>query len=484
MHDLTRREYAALLRLDLCAFAQRCFHELNPGAAFVSGAYVELLASRLEAVRSGETKRLIVNIPPRYLKSLLGSVALPAWWLGHDPSAQVLCVSYAQDLADKLSRDCRAVMAAPWYQGLFPTRLSRSRQAAGEYATTAHGCRLATSVGGVLTGRGADLLVVDDPLKPDEAHSAAQRGAVNAWFGSTLLSRLNSKREGRIVVIMQRLHEDDLTGFLARQGGWEVLRLPAVAEADEEHRYSGVFGPRRFRRRAGEALHPGREPLETLGEVRRALGEYNFAGQYQQAPAPLDGGVVRRGWLKFYGAHELPEAFDLVLQSWDTANKPTELSDHSVCTTWGAKGGHLYLLHVLRERLDYPGLKRAVLEQARLHRAGTVVIEDKASGTQLIQELVAAGMHGVAAYRPTGDKVMRLHAQTATIENGFVLLPREAPWLDGYVHELLTFPKGRHDDQVDSTAQALDWFRQRASEPGMLAYYREMVEDLERRGLR
>ena len=173
-----------------------------------------------------------------------------------------------------------------------------------------------------------------------------------------------------------------------------------------------------------------------------------------------------------------------MLQSWDTANKPTELSDHSVCTTWGAKGGHLYLLHVLRKRLDYPGLKRAVLEQARLHRAGTVVIEDKASGTQLIQELVAAGMHGVAAYRPTGDKVMRLHAQTAAIENGFVHLPREASWLDGYVHELLTFPNGRHDDQVDSTAQALDWFRQRASEPGMLAYYRELLEAPDRQRLR
>ena len=223
----------------------------------------------------------------------------------------------------------------------------------------------------MLTGRGADLLVVDDPLKPDEAHSGAQRSAVNGWFGNTLLSRLNSKREGRIVVIMQRLHEDDLTGFLLRQGGWEVLRLPAIAEADEEHRFTASSGRASSAAAPARRCTPGASRSRRSAEIRRALGEYNFAGQYQQSPAPLEGGVVKRGWLRFYEARELPAAFDLVLQSWDTANKPTELSDHSVCTTWGTKGGHLYLLHVLRERLDYPGLKRAVLEQARLHRAGT-----------------------------------------------------------------------------------------------------------------
>ena len=209
-------------------------------------------------------------------------------------------------------------------------------------------------------------------MKPDEAHSAAQRGAVNAWFSNTLLGRLNDKRDGRIVVTMQRLHEDDLAGRLARRGGWEALRPPALAEAGEEHRFSGVLGPRRFRRRAGEALHPAREPLGTPAEVRRALGEHNSAGQHQQAPAPLEGGVAKRARLRFYDPRDLPEAFGLVLRSWDTANKPTELSDHSVCTTRGAKGGHLWLPHVLRERLDYPGLKRAVLAQAATRRAGTV----------------------------------------------------------------------------------------------------------------
>jgi predicted phage terminase large subunit-like protein len=443
--------------------------------------FIELLAAMLTAVREGRIKRLIINIPPRHLKSLLGSVALPAWWLGHTPSAQIIRASYAQDLADKLSRDCRMVMTAPWYQSLFPTRLSRQRQAASEFITTVHGSRLATSVGGVLTGRGADLLIIDDPLKPDEALSGAQRGAVNAWFSNTLLSRLNDKRHGAIILIMQRLHEDDLTGYLLRQGGWEVLRLPAIAEAEEDHRFEIGFGQSRsFRRSPGEALHPEREPIKVLGDMRRTMGEYNFAGQYQQSPAPLDGGMVKRDWLRSYAPQDLPAVFDLVFQSWDTANKPTELSDHSVCTTWGAKGGYLYLLHVLRKQLDYPSLRRAVREQATLHNAAVVVIEDKASGTQLLQELIGEGMHTIKAYKPNGDKIMRLHAQTAMFENGFVHLPREAPWLDSYVQELLVFPNGRHDDQVDSTAQALDWFRQRPTEPAMLTYYRLMSEERDR----
>ena len=217
--DITRFELDVVFRTDFLTFAERCFHELNPGTPFIYGQYLELLAAKLEAVREGRIRRLIINIPPRYLKSLLGSVALPAWWLGHSPSAQIICASYGQELSEKLSRDCLKVMASAWYQSLFSTRLSKSRQAASEFATVQGGCRLATSVGGVLTGRGGEVLIVDDPLKPDEALSATQRNAVNAWAINTLLSRLNDKNSGCIVVIMQRLHEDDLTGYFIRKGG-------------------------------------------------------------------------------------------------------------------------------------------------------------------------------------------------------------------------------------------------------------------------
>src|SRR5712692_5146612 len=261
-------EYEALLRADFAGFAQRSFHELNPQTDFAMNWHVEIIAAKLAAVRDGRIRRLIINLPPRHLKSLLASVAFPAWCLGHDPSAQILCVSYAQDLADKLSRDCRRILASDWYRRIFPTRLSPQRQAVPEFDTTAQGCRLATSVGGVLTGRGADLIIIDDPLKPEEALSKVQRQAANEWFDHTLYSRLNDKQKGAIVLIMHRLHEDDLVGHVLAQEPWEVVRIPAIADDDEAQLVDTVWGPEPQTRRQGEALHPAREPLPMLAHLR------------------------------------------------------------------------------------------------------------------------------------------------------------------------------------------------------------------------
>src|SRR5438034_717934 len=283
MNDFSPREYDAILRSDLGYFAERCFCELNPQAAFAMNWHIEVIAAKLAAVREGKIRRLIFNLPPRHLKSLLASIAFPAWCLGHDPSAQILSVSYGQELADKLARDCRSIMMSPWYRRIFPTRPAPDRQAVQELVTTRQGYRLATSNGGVLTGRGADIILIDDPLKPEEALSEAQRQAANEWYDHTLYSRLNDKRHGAIVIIMQRLHEDDLVGHVLGQEQWEILSFPAIAEKDEEHRIETILEPRRFTRRQGEALHPDREPLEVLDRIRRTIGEHNFAGQYQQS---------------------------------------------------------------------------------------------------------------------------------------------------------------------------------------------------------
>jgi len=433
MKNLSPPEYDAILRSDLGYFAERCFSELNPQAAFSTNWHIKVIAAKLTAVREGKIRRLIINLPRRSLKSLLASIAFPAWCLGHDPSAQILSVSYAQELADKLARDCRSIMMSPWYRRIFPTRLAPHRQAVQEFITTRQGYRLATSTGGVLTGRGADIILIDDPLKPEEALSDAQRQAANDWYDHTLYSRLNDKCSGAIVIIMQRLHEDDLVGHVLAQELWEVVCFPAIAEADEAREIGTIWGPRCFRRRQGEVLHPAREPFDTLQRIRRTIGEYNFAGQYQQTPAPLGGGLVKVEWFKRYGANQRPERFDRIVQSWDTANNATELSDFSVCTTWGIKGKDLYLLNLVRKRLEYPALKRAVREQRDLFNASVVLIEDKASGTQLIQELITDGCHGVTRYQPGCDKVMRLHAQTAMIESGFVHVPEVAPWLAEYL---------------------------------------------------
>src|SRR5437868_5374098 len=367
--NLTPAEYQVLLRQDFVSFAVRCFQDLNPQAELAMNWHIEVIAAKLTAVREGKIRRLIINLPPRHLKSLMASIAFPAWCLGHDPSAQILSVSYAQDLADKLARDCRSIMMSPWYRRIFPTRLAPHRQAVQEFITTRQGYRLATSTGGVLTGRGADIILIDDPLKPEEALSDAQRQAANDWYDHTLYSRQNDKRRSAIVMIMQRLQEDDPVGHVLAQEPWEVLSFPAIAEADEMHEIETIWGPRCFRRRQGEALHLGREPLEILDRIRRTIGEYNFAGQYQQSPAPLGDGLVKAEWFKRYRENDLPERFDPIVQSWDTANKATELSDFSVCTSWGVSGKKLFLLGVFRRRLEYPALKRAVREQQSLFGA-------------------------------------------------------------------------------------------------------------------
>jgi predicted phage terminase large subunit-like protein len=320
--------------------------------------------------------------------------------------------------------------------------------------------------------------MIDDPLKPEEALSTAVRRTCNEWYDHTLYSRLNDKRHGRIVIIMQRLHEDDLVGHVLALGPWEVVSFPAIAEADEMHEIETIWGPRCFKRQRGEALHPEREPLDTLAHLRQTIGEYNFAGQYQQSPAPLGGGLVKANWFKRYAENERPERFDRIVQSWDTANKATELSDFSVCTTWGVCGKKVYLLGLLRQRLEYPALKRAVRDQQRLFEANVVLIEDKASGTQLIQELIADGCHGVTRYQPTTDKIMRMHAQTAMIENGFVFLPEIAPWLAEYLHEMTVFPNGRHDDQVDSTAQFVEWLQKPFPGQNIFEMYQRDAERL------
>lgn len=479
MATMSKAEFQAVLRLDFAAFVERSFCELNPQTEYLHNWHIDVIADALEQCRTGKLRRLIINVPPRSLKSHMASIAFPAYLLGHDPSSQIICASYAQDLADKLAGDCRSLLLSDFYRELFPaTRLATKRPALNNFMTTEQGFRLSTSVGGVLMGRGADWMIVDDPLKPDEALSETQRKSVNDWYDHTLVSRLNDKNTGCIILIMQRLHEDDLVGHVLRHGGWELLSFPAIAENDETYDICTPFGKRTFSRQRGEALHPERESLETLSCIREIQGEYHFAGQYQQTPSPLGGGMVKISWFKSYRPNELPEEFELVFQSWDTANKSTELSDYSVCTTWGLQKKHLYLLHVFRQRVDYPDLRRAVKQQAETHKAKTILIEDKASGTQLIQDLRADGVHAATRYEPKVEKVLRMHSVSSTVEGGFVHIPDQAHWLPEYLHEMSCFPKGKYDDQVDSTSQALDWVKNDMSSFGLIEWYRREAEKL------
>jgi predicted phage terminase large subunit-like protein len=466
MPQVSFDEYRVLLRNDLMSFIERSFYELNPQANFIAGEYIELLAATLEKCCTGKTKRLIINLPPRTLKSHAASVAFPAWLLGHDPSMQIICASYGQDLADKHARDCRTLMSSPFYRGLFPqTALSPVKSSVDDFLTTAQGVRMSTSVGGVLTGRGAGIIVLDDVMKPEDAMSEARRKTINEWYRTSLLSRLNSKADGVIIIVMQRLHQDDLVGNVLDSGeAWEVLSLPAIALQDEFHQYESVFGPKAFARKEGEALHPERDSVETYLKIRESVGEYNFQSQYQQSPMSREGGIVKREWLKFYEPGKFPSDFEWTIQSWDTACKTGDSNDFSVCTTWKLVGMQYFLIDVFRKRLTYPELKRCAIELFSKYRPTEVVIEDQASGTALIQELQDGGIYNIERYKPApgSDKLTRFAAQSIKFENGKVFLPKDAPWLEEYIREITGFPGTKHDDQVDSTSQALESLARRA----------------------
>lgn len=450
---------SAALRADLALFVEQAFTTLEPGTAFSSNWHYEHLCWALMRVLRGEVRRLIINVPPRSGKSIIASVAFPMFAVGHDPNRRIICVSHTEDLARKFSIDRRAIAQSSWFDAAFPAcRLTGRRPRDLELTTTQRGSVLAAGMGGAILGRGADLIVIDDPIKGVDALSQAERRRVNEAFDSTLLTRLNDKQRGAIVIVMQRLHADDLVGHVVERDGWEVISLPAIATEDTYHRLSEVPGDV-HRRSAGELLHPAREPMAVLEEMRRAQGSLTFQAQYQQDPTPAGGNVIRREWLRTYDVR--PIRFDQIVVSWDTASTLSEASDWSSGTVWGAVGLDYYLLDVVRDRLESPDLREAIIALTKKWRADVTLIEKTHLGHALLQDLRRSQDLAPILIEPRYDKEARLLAQSARFEAGQVHLPAEAPWLGAYVGELLSFPNGRHDDQVDATTQALHYLTAR-----------------------
>jgi predicted phage terminase large subunit-like protein len=442
----------AACRKDFVSFVRKVFHLLNPSAVFYINWHIYALAYYLEQVRLGNIKRLIISVPPRSLKSIMCSVAFPAYVLGQDPTKRLIVASYSADLAIKHANDFRTVVSSPEYRAIFRAmRISAMKNTQTEVVTTLNGFRLAISVDGALTGRGGDIIVIDDPIAALAALSQKSREHVANWFFNTALSRLDDKQTGAVVLVMQRLHEDDLAGVLLRSSDeWTVLSLPAIAEQDEQ---IPIGNGQVHVRHPGDVLHPQREPREVLESLRAQLGAETFAAQYQQQPVPPGGAMIKRDWVRRYD--QLPTS-GRVIQSWDIANKQGEENDYSVCTTLRICDKRYYLIDVLRGRFDFPTLRRKVAEQAKLHKASQVLIEDAGFGTALIQELKTENF-SVIAVKPEYDKKIRMGIQAGKFENGQVLFPKEAPWLRDLEEELFAFPSGRHDDQVDSISQALSY---------------------------
>jgi predicted phage terminase large subunit-like protein len=429
----------AIARRDFTTFIQRCFESLSPSARYDRSWHIEAMAYHLEQVRLGKIKRLIINMPPRSLKSIVSSVAFPAFFLGHDPTKRLICVSYGSDLATKHANDCRSIMKSAWYRKLFPqTVVSSLKDTEGEFLTTRNGYRLTTSLDGTLTGRGGDVIIIDDPLKPIDALSDAKRERVNQWYFNTLLSRLDDKKNGAIIIVMQRLHLNDLTGVLL-QGSeeWTVLTLKAIAEEDEQI----CIGAGQFHRRLiGEVLHEKREPKEVLDSIKSQLGSYTFAAQYQQAPVPEGGGLIKAKWVRRYESLPVKKWPARVILSLDTASKDGCENDWSVCTAWLLHEHKYYLIDVMRIRVDYPTLKARMIAFAKVHKPAKILIEDCGVGTALIPELKKAIHCSVIAVKPEHDKKTRMSIESAKFEAAQVYFPERAPWLADLEAELFFIP--------------------------------------------
>lgn len=458
MNSINRKTYLALLRNDVFCFIDRAFSYLNPGTEFLPNWHLQAIAWHLQQCALGQIKRLIITLPPRSLKSHCASIAFPVWCMGRDPTLRVIAASYSNDLSSKFSRESRKLMEAPWVKECFPhLHINPKKCTEQVIETTQHGHRFSTSVSGALTGLGGNFLIVDDSLKPDDAYSDVRRNGVNDWFDGTLMSRLDNKKEDVIVIVQQRVHCEDLVGHLIETGDeWVHLNLPAIAAEDQ---IIEVGERQTHARKAGEVLHPEREPLEVLEQIKKQMGSLLFSTQYLQNPIPMDGNIVKRSWLQTY--KKVPSTpFQQVVQSWDVATTTT--GDYSACTTWGISKSKNYLLDVWRGKLEYPALKSKVIALAGQYDANTVLIEKPGIGLSLAQDLKSS-LHRskVIMMDPKGDKLDRLIGVTSMIEAGDVLFPEEALWLATFLEELLGFPLAKYDDQVDSVSQFLEWIRKR-----------------------
>jgi predicted phage terminase large subunit-like protein len=442
----------ALLAMDLTAFTEFGFGVVRPGVRLKRNWHLDAVTYKLSQLAKGYIRRLIITLPPRSLKSLCASVALPAWFLGHYPWERVVVVSYSDFLSRTHANDFRRIVNHPLYQATFPAmRLDRNTDR--EIVTTERGKRIATSIDGTLTGLGGNLIIIDDPIKLGDAMSDAVRERVIEWFRSTLLSRGDDKSETRIVVVMQRVHENDLVGYLQEQGGFEVLNLPSIATKTDSY---DLGGGRIYTRLQGELLHPAHESVATLIELKREMGPIAFSAQYQQSPIPPGGTIIKRKWLTTYDYVGIQPG-DRIVISWDIALSEMETGDYSACVVLLIRNEVFYILEVLRGRFPFETLKKKIIDLKKRYHPSTLLIEESSISLGLIQSLREQSIN-VTTYKPDTDKRARLIAQTDLFDGKSVRLPQRAAWLEEFVAELLAFPAG-HDDQVDALTQGLAWGR-------------------------
>ena len=444
----------------LRSFVQQAWPVLEPDVPFLSNWHIDYVVEYLEAVTAGQITRLLINMPPRYMKSLLVSVLWPTWEWIQAPHRRWIFSSYAEALSTKHSVDRRTVLQSPWYQERWGkrVRLAADQNVKHEFQNTRRGHMIATSVGGSITGKGGNRIVVDDPHNPAQAESEAQRDSALTYFSRTLSTRLDNKNADAIVVVMQRLHERDLAA-LCLDLGYTHVCLPAEAEVRTE-----LIFPRSRRvheRPPGDVLWPAREDATVLATQKRTLGSVVYAGQYQQRPAPAGGAIFQRDWVQYYD--EAPPLTRLT-QSWDMAYNDSVDSDYVVGLVGGRDGANFYVIDRVKGQWAFTESCRQVKALSRKHpRAGTKLIESAANGPAIVDALKRQ-VSGIRGVRPEGNKISRAQSVAPLFEAGQVFLPNPRPhgirvperdWVDEFVYQLTIFPQGAHDDDVDALTQLL-----------------------------
>jgi len=465
-------------------FVRQAWQHIDP-APLVWNWHVEAICNHLQAVTEGRIKRLIINIPPGHAKSMLVSVLWPAWVWVKKPQWRALFSSYELGLVTRDAVKSRDLMRSEWYTSNFRGpdspfsncerwEFQDDQDQKTYFSNSKGGFRVSLSVSGKGTGYRGDTLVIDDPLKADDAHSKLARDSVIRWKTETMASRFNDPERATQVLIMQRLHEDDLSGYLLKQGGWQHLSLPSEFEPERRSTtYEQKKCARKFwadpRTKDGELLFPQKFTREVLDELKsgRGMGSYAYAGQHQQRPVPAEGGLLKRAWfnrrwimpgdapVEGLECRELPKQFDSYSVFVDAAFKKTEDSDRVAIGVFGSKGADQYLLELQWRQIGFVETVKTLLDvRSRWTRVSGVYIEDKANGSAIIDTLKGK-VPGVIPIEPDGGKEARVAAAGPFIEAGNLWLPQSAPWLEDFISEASAFPKAPHDDAIDMTAYAL-----------------------------
>jgi predicted phage terminase large subunit-like protein len=458
----------------LFAFLCAAWPLLEPGRRFVPGAHIGAIARALEAVADGRLCRLIISISPRSAKSTLVSVAFPAWLWARRPQARILSGSHSASLAVRDAVRMRRLIESPWYQRAWGDRfrMAGDQNAKLRMETDATGHRIAFGVTSGITGEGGDIILLDDPNTADDMFSEAGRRAVTEAWDQQISTRLNDPERSAVVLVQQRVHEGDLTGHLLAKGGWRHLRIPFLYEAAFPCEVPEI-GFRDWRTEEGQPFWPERFPPGHYEEQLRNLGSFGTAAQLQQRPAPAEGGMVNLRWFRRYRALPSRDRWVEVVVSVDSATKGVELVNAPwVIGTWiRTDTGGAYLVKVTRRWMNYPEGKRALLSEydwccANLAPPHAVLVEDKATGSSLLQELGDQTGMPLLAVEPDRDKVTRLGVESPFIEAGNMWLPEHAEWLSAYEQEMGAFPHSSTMDQADMTSQTLRHFREGGASAG------------------